>query len=511
MSVTATLRSGGRLRRRALVAIAVVLGLALAWLLLGQVTLSPDARYELAWGVQLAHGHVPGFADPSVSTPHPLPLALATALAPLGQGAAVDLYSLATIAGFGMLLYAAFRLGRALGGPWAGALALVLVATRPRIIFFAAHGFVDVPFAAFVLLAAALAAERRDGRSWTALALLGVAGLLRPEVWGVSILYGAWLAWGFRDDAVRVRNVSLAAAGALAGPVVWIAFDLVFSGDPFLSVSGTRERGAEQSLPTGISHLLPELRHAFGAMVGRPLAVAGVLAAVWALVASGALGGALAAARARGGSPAPAADAGTAGREGGRGPDAGVDRPHATSGAPEVVPWIVAVTLALGGVVGFGVLAVAGLPLNDRYVIVPALALVLLTAGVLPHARRAPVAALVLVVAVVGVVVTAPGDIRDAEGTLARARDKHRADDDLERLLGRRDVRAELRRCRGVVVAGTARPDAAAALDRDPADVSRARGPLPDAGYAAFSTSDSVDPRAPRATRLGAWTFVTRC
>jgi hypothetical protein len=469
-----------RARRPSIRAVVLVLlaaaAVGLTWFALPYLTLSPDARYSLAWGAQLAAGDVPDFAAANVSTAHPLPVALGVLLSPLGPGAAADAYAVLSVAAFGLLLYGAFRLGRALGGPWAGALALVLVATRPRLDFFAAHGFIDIPFAALVLLAAALAAEQPQARSLRALGLLALAGLLRPEAWGLAPLYAAWLAWAWRDDEQRVRRVGQVVALAVSAPLVWMLFDLVFAGDPVLSLTGTQERSDILARPSGIGNLLPELRSGLEDLIGWPLAAAGVVAGAWALA------------------------------RGGAGPgNEGEERDERR------VPFALVVALVLAGTAAFAALALADLPLNDRYLIVPALALVALAAAGLPSARRSLIPALALGLALVGVALAAPDDYRETTDMLELSQRKHDADEDLERLLSRDDVRTQLRGCDGLVVADSARAAVAAELERDPARLPRATGPLPDLGQAAVSTSDTVSPDAPGATRVGAWTFVTRC
>src|SRR5918999_5493010 len=157
-----------------LVVAAAALGV---WLASPYVTLSPDARYSLAWGAELARGGSPELDVGDAPTGHPLPVAVGALLAPLGAVDAADAYSAVAVLAFGLLLYAAFRFGRALGRAPAGVLAALLVGTRPRLDFFAAHAFIDVPFTALVLLAAALVAEQPRDRPATVLGLLAAAGL----------------------------------------------------------------------------------------------------------------------------------------------------------------------------------------------------------------------------------------------------------------------------------------------------------------------------------------------
>ena len=430
------------------------------------VSLSPDARYSLAWGAELIRGNAPEVDAPDVSTPHPLPIVAGGLLSLLGPRAAADVYAFAAVLAFVLLVYAGFRLGRALGGTVAAVVAAVLVATRERIDFFASRAFIDIPFAAFVLLAAALAAEEPRRNAGPALGLLALAGLLRPEAWGLAALYGAWLladrARGRREQAAPVaRTVALVAAA----PAIWIVFDLVLTGDPFHSLHGTQENALTLERATGLDELGPSLREGIENLTGLAPAAAGAAFGVWGLV------------RFR------------------------RDRPA----------FAVAMALAGAGIVAFAVLAVADLPLNDRYLVVPALALLAIAAAAVPRAPHSVVAAAVAALALVPTALALPDDLDAAGDGVEGARSKARADEDLERLLGRRDVRAAADRCPRLSTAASGRAAAAALLDRDPADLLVSRSPVPPPGSAALSTSDTVAAGTPRSVRVRAWTFVDRC
>ena len=74
--------------------------------------------------------------------------------------------------------------------------------TRPAIERDALIGYQDMPFAALVIGAVLLEA-RRPRRGVAVLALLAVAGLLRPEAWVLAGLY--WLYLWPRAAPVRAR------------------------------------------------------------------------------------------------------------------------------------------------------------------------------------------------------------------------------------------------------------------------------------------------------------------
>ncbi len=152
-----------------------------------------------------------------------------------------------TIASFVALVAGLYRVGRAAFTPLIGALAALILLTRLDFPFFAARGYVDVPYLALVTWAAALEAERprRGTAVWV---LLALAGLLRPEAWVLAGLYAIWLGWR-ADWAQRARYVAYAAVA----PVIWAVTDLIVTGDPMFSLNYTTRSaallGRRQSIP----------------------------------------------------------------------------------------------------------------------------------------------------------------------------------------------------------------------------------------------------------------------
>jgi len=216
------------LSRAELAALAAMVVVAFAAWLAFAVQPTYDSLYSLVWGREVLEGSAPGFAGFGAPTQHPLWVALGTLLAPLGHAGARAM-TLVAVLSFVVLLGATYRVGRAAFGPLAGALAAVLLLTRLNFGFYAAFAFVDMPFAALIMSAAALevAKPRRGGVVWV---LLVLSGLLRPEGWVLAGAYGLWL-WREADGAARARIV----AWVVLAPLLWALSDLVATGDPLFS------------------------------------------------------------------------------------------------------------------------------------------------------------------------------------------------------------------------------------------------------------------------------------
>jgi hypothetical protein len=105
-------------------------------------------------------------------------------------------------------------------------------------LLYAARAYVDVPFLALVLWAAALEARARRGLP------VGDAGrgrLLRPEAccWPVPIGCGGW------------RRLDLLAL-AVAAPLLWCLVDLWVTGDPLFSLHATNDLADELNRNRGL-------------------------------------------------------------------------------------------------------------------------------------------------------------------------------------------------------------------------------------------------------------------
>src|SRR5206468_1106255 len=109
--------------------------------------------------------------------------------------------------------------------------------------------FIDGPFLALVF-GAAWAEQVKPRRGVLPLALLALAGLIRPEAWLMS---GAYLVYIWRVDDFQ-RAVRLTALG-LSAPLLWSLFDLACTGDPLYSLHGTQDLAELFQRPRGFSLL----------------------------------------------------------------------------------------------------------------------------------------------------------------------------------------------------------------------------------------------------------------
>jgi hypothetical protein len=181
-------------------------------------------------------------------------------------------------------VWAVFRLGRAVFGTWTGVLAALFTGSSFALLLYAARAYVDIPFLAAVFWAAVLEAER-PRRGWPVMALLTMAGLLRPEAWILAGGYWLWLVVAGRragGDAGSLRPGLLALA--LSAPVIWALTDLAVTGDPLYSLNATSGLAEELQRERGLSSV-PGAFVTFLADLLRPpvfaAALAGLGLALW--------------------------------------------------------------------------------------------------------------------------------------------------------------------------------------------------------------------------------------
>ena len=202
-----------------------------------------DTIYALVWGREMAHGMSPDMGAALAPTPHPLTELIGLVTTPLGDGA-ITVTMVVAYASLGLTGFFVYRLGSLWFDRWVGGVAAAFVLTRAPFLSNGLRAYIDLPYIAFCL-AALLVEAKRPRAGWPVLALLALAGLLRPEAWlfaGVYWLYLAFEPWPvrWRRERSTAELVWLAALAA-AGPVLWVAFDASTPGEPLYSWIGTQE------------------------------------------------------------------------------------------------------------------------------------------------------------------------------------------------------------------------------------------------------------------------------
>jgi hypothetical protein len=260
-----------------------------------------DTLYALVWGQQLTRGETPQYGIPIAPTPHPLVEALGALLAPLGPRATEHITVALGFLALSACGWAVYRLGSLWFNRPTGALAALILLTRVPILSYGVRAYVDLPYLLLVLCAL-IVETRRPRAGAPVLALLALAGLLRPEAWVFSGLYWLYLALAGRvrwDAATRrIRREAIgpeqppgARGGPLPGrtprelarlallvasaPLVWVGSDLLVTGDALWSLTNTRHTAEALGRETGIAKV-PEY---IPRRIGEILAPAGLVGA----------------------------------------------------------------------------------------------------------------------------------------------------------------------------------------------------------------------------------------
>jgi hypothetical protein len=362
-----------------------------------------DAAWARLWGHQIAQLSLPTYRAAFAPTPHPLVNLVAAVFSAFG-GSVGDALLALTLLAFAYVCIAVGAIGARLFGVPAGITAAAVLATRPSLVREAQYGSSDLWFLA--LLAAALLVEvRTPGRRLRVLSWLGAAGLIRPEAWilsGAYVLYGCW--------GLRAREWVAPLMLALSAPTVWALSDLVITGDLLHSVHGTRALAAQLDRPRSEIVALVALPQYLRFLVGDlPSAVglAGVLAGVSLLYRSSLL------------------------------------------------------FLGLGalGMLTFLALGAFGLPLLDRYLLVPAIVLALFcgvaVAGWRHYSGPEQVRRGWIVVGAAlaaGLLASGPATLREIRNSDQFTAGRARVQNDLERVLSDPRVRKAVRACPLVVL-----------------------------------------------------------
>jgi hypothetical protein len=312
--------------------VAIVLGAVALRLLAGVGFVNYDTLYALAWGGQLSRGSTPAYGVAIAPTPHPLVEMLGVVLSPLGPAGVVHVTVALAFLALSACAWVVYALGSHWFGRAAGALGALLLITRVPVLSYGVRAYVDIPYLLLVL-SALLVETRRPRAGWPVLALLALAGLLRPEAWVFSGLYWMylilWPGWSRRiaahertpawlgrhvaeqepetsgtgppgpqaiadgspppDVAGEPERSRRALAGltllAAAAPLVWVLSDLAITGDALWSLTNTRHTAQTLDRVTGIANVPEYIPRRIGEILRPPVlvgaALGGVLSLLW--------------------------------------------------------------------------------------------------------------------------------------------------------------------------------------------------------------------------------------
>ncbi len=290
----AAIRRSGR--RHAPATAAIVLGALALWLICGVGFVNYDTLYALVWGAQLTRGQTPEYGLPIAPTPHPLLEALGIPLAPLPAGVESGVVVALAFLALSASAWVLYRLGSEWFGRAAGVVAALVWLTRVPVLSYGVRAYADVPYVLLVLCAL-LVETRRPRAGAPVLALLALAGLLRPEAWAFSGLYWLYLAWWSQSARGHDRAASLErstytrrelawlALLAACAPLIWIASDLLVTGQPLWSLTNTRQTASALGRAKGIADVPEYVPRRIGAVLQAvalaAAAIGGVLALWW--------------------------------------------------------------------------------------------------------------------------------------------------------------------------------------------------------------------------------------
>ncbi|HXQ89422.1 MAG TPA: glycosyltransferase family 39 protein [Solirubrobacterales bacterium] len=213
-----------------------------------------DTIYALVWGRELAHLESPDMGAALPPTPHPLTELWGMATTPLGDGM-ITLTMIGAYASLGLIGFFVYRLGSIWFDRWIGAVAAAIVLTRAPFLSNGLRAYIDLPYIA-LCLAALLMEAKRPRAGWPVLALLALAGLLRPEAWLFAIAYLVYLSFNQRSRESFSPPSPWLVVLAFSAPILWALFDLITTGSPTYSWTGTKETVETLERQTGPVDLL---------------------------------------------------------------------------------------------------------------------------------------------------------------------------------------------------------------------------------------------------------------
>jgi hypothetical protein len=113
------------------------------------------------------------------------------------------------------------------------------------------------------------------------LILLSLAGMLRPEAWFLSAMYWLWVVW-----KATWRERLLFTALAASGPVTWALVDALVTGDPMFSLTYTSASAEDLGRQKSLSELPSAVPQFFENLVKLPVLAGAVVGTIVGVVIS---------------------------------------------------------------------------------------------------------------------------------------------------------------------------------------------------------------------------------
>jgi hypothetical protein len=213
-----------------------------------------DTQYYLLWGREITSGQLPSFTVFDAPTEHPLAVAWGIVMTIFGN-AEQRLAVLCAVASFMLLVWGVYRLTRTAFTPIVAATAVLLLMTRFNFMFLAARGYVDLTYCAAIVWAATFEIER-PRRGTLVFAVLLAAELIRPDAWLLAGLYWLWCV----PEASRRQLLGWAAI-VVVGPLLWVGLDWIVTGAPLHSLHSTQDTAVALGRTVPLSQLPGTLMH----------------------------------------------------------------------------------------------------------------------------------------------------------------------------------------------------------------------------------------------------------
>lgn len=236
-----------------------------------------DSIYSLVWGRELLQGTNMSFEAYRAPTEHPLSIAVGAILAIFGEGGG-RIWTAVCLASFVWLVAGLYTLGKEIFTPLVGLVAALLILTRFDFPFYAVRGYIDPAYLALVIWAAVLEV-RRPRRGIPVLALLVLAGLLRPEAWLLGGLY-----WLYLLPKATWRLRIIGAVLVWTAPFIWALTDFLVTGDPLYSHTHTSGLSEELGRNKGIGAVPEATWNYLGKLAKFPVVVGAMAGAAAAVV-----------------------------------------------------------------------------------------------------------------------------------------------------------------------------------------------------------------------------------